>query len=103
MQRSIREFADSESPEAKLFQLELQQIVNETLEQFPAPQRQAIELLMTGLDSGEIVKKLHPERYQNVINRIHRGRKKLARELAKYGYGPAAMNGIRGMKRAGKK
>jgi len=102
-QQAIREFTDSESPEAKLFHQELQQIVNETLEQFPTSQRQAIELLMTGLDSGEIVKQLHPERYQNVINRIHRGRKKLAKELAKYGYGPSAMNGLRKMKRAGKR
>ena len=98
-QRSIRQSMDPESPEAKLFHQELQRIVTETLEQFPSTQRQAIELLMTGLDSGEIVKQLHPERYQNVINRIHRGRKKLAKELAKYGYGPDAMNGMRKMKR----
>ena len=27
-----------------------------------------------------------PERYQNIVNRVHRGRKRLHKELAKYGY-----------------
>ena len=58
-----------------------------------------MELLLAGLEPGEIVKRLHPERYQNVINRLHRGRKKLAKELAKYGYGPHAKKGLRKMKR----
>jgi len=30
---------------------------------------------------------IHFEKYQNVINKIYRGRHKLARELARYGYG----------------
>ena len=58
-----------------------------------------MELLIGGLNPGEIVNQLHPERYQNVINRLHRGRKKLAQELAKYGYGPEAKTGFRKMKR----
>jgi hypothetical protein len=58
-----------------------------------------MELLLAGLEPGEIVRHLHPERYQNVINRLHRGRKKLAKELAKYGYGPHAGKGMRTMKR----
>jgi hypothetical protein len=55
--------------------------------------------LIAGHDSGEIVKQLHPERYQNVINRIYRGRKKIAKELAKFGYGPDAKAGMRSMKK----
>lgn len=102
-QQSIREFMATASPEAKLFHQELQQIVAETLAQFPSPQRQAIEFLIAGLDSGEIVKQLHPERYQNVINHIYRGRQKLAKELAKYGYGPHAKAGMLNMKRCRKK
>jgi hypothetical protein len=45
---------------------------------------------------------LHPERYQNVINRLHRGRKALAKELAKYGYGPCAKKGLIKANRPGK-
>jgi RNA polymerase sigma factor (sigma-70 family) len=86
------------SPEVELFHEELQSIVDETLAQLPSTQRQAMELLIAGLGAGEIVKRLHPERYQNVINRLYRGRKRLAKELAKYGYGPGAA-GMRKMKR----
>lgn len=82
--------APAASPEVALFHEELESIVRESLEQLPSGQRQAMELVLAGFDSGEIVKRLHPERYQNVINRIHRGRKRLALELAKYGYGPKA-------------
>ena len=88
----------SSSPETNVFHEELQNIINQTLPQLPSSQRKAIELLLAGLEPGEIVKRLHPERYQNVINRLHRGRKKLAKELAKYGYGPHAGKGMRRMK-----
>jgi RNA polymerase sigma factor (sigma-70 family) len=87
------------SPEVNIFHTELQGLVDETLSQLPPAQRQAMELLIEGLDPGEIVNQLHPEHYQNVINRLHRGRKKLAQELAKYGYGPEAKTGLRKMKR----
>ncbi len=87
------------SPELKVFHEELKGIVDETLTRLPPAQRQAMELLLSGLDSGEIVKQLHPERYQNVINRLYRGRQKLAKELAKYGYGPNAISGMRRLKR----
>ncbi len=98
-QRSIREFTSTASPEARFFQEELQDIINRTLAHLPSPQRQAVELLLAGLDSGEIVRQFQPERYQNVINYIFRGRQKLAKELAKYGYGPNAKVGMRAMKR----
>ena len=76
------------SPESRLIHEELQSIIEKTLAQFSPSLRKAMELLLTGFDSGEIVKELYPERYQNVINRLYRGRKRLAKELAKYGYGP---------------
>ena len=98
-QQSIRECMMTASPEATLFHDELQGIINETLRQLPSAQREAIELLISGLDSGEVVRQLHPEPYQNVINRIYRGRKTLAKELAKYGYGPGARSGLRKMKK----
>jgi RNA polymerase sigma factor (sigma-70 family) len=93
--------ATAASPEWKVFHEELQQIVRQALPRLPSSQRRALELLLDGCEPGEIVRKLHPERYQNVINRLHRGRKKLAKELAKYGYGPYAKNGVRKMKRSG--
>jgi RNA polymerase sigma factor (sigma-70 family) len=96
----MQEFAAATSPEAKFFYEELQGIVRQTLTQLPPSQRQAMELRLAGLDSGEIVRHLHPERYQNVINHIFRGRQRLAKELAKYGYGPNAKSGMRTMKRA---
>ena len=82
------------SPELSIFHEELQQIVHRTLPRLPSSQRTAIELLLAGLEPAEIVRELHPERYQNVINRLHRGRKALAKELAKYGYGPYAKKGL---------
>ncbi len=98
-QERIPQSPISSSPETNVFHEELQNIINRTLPRLPSSQRKAMELLLAGLEPGEIVKRLHPERYQNVINRLHRGRKKLAKELAKYGYGPHARKGMRNMKR----
>lgn len=89
----------SSSPETKVFHKELQSVITRTLKRLPSSQRKVMELLLAGLEPGEIVRHLHPERYQNVINRLHRGRKTLAKELAKYGYGPHARKGMRKMKR----
>ncbi len=88
------------SPELNMSHKELQAIVEAKLAQFPATQRQVMELMISGLNAGEIVKQLHPERYQNVINWLHRGRKKLAKELAKYGYCPFQKAGVRRQGRA---
>ena len=99
LQQQIAQSCAAVSPEVNIFHDELRGLVNETLSQLPSAQRQAIELLIGGLNPGEIVNQLYPERYQNVINRLHRGRKKLAQELAKYGYGPEAKTGLRKMKR----
>ncbi len=76
------------SPEANASDRELREILLKKVAELPPSQREVMELLVSGMESGEIVSKLQPERYQNVINRLYRGKKKLARELAKYGYGP---------------
>lgn len=86
------------SPERQLFQEELRGIVDEALLQIPPYQRQALELMIAGLNAREITEELHPVRYQNVINRLYRGRKRLAETLLKYGYGPDAMASARKMK-----
>jgi RNA polymerase sigma factor (sigma-70 family) len=98
-QHPVRDSKTEDSPEARLSHQELQDLINGVLAQLPSTQRRPMELLIAGLDSGEIVRQLQPERYQNVINRIYRGRKKLAKELAKHGYGPGAKCGMRKLKR----
>jgi RNA polymerase sigma factor (sigma-70 family) len=85
IQQSLR----CDSPEALLSHRELSQIVAESLESLPSDQRKVMELVISGLDSGEVAKELRPERYQSVITQIHRGRQKIAKDLAKFGYGPS--------------
>ncbi len=97
---SFRQFAPSLSPDARLFQEELKAIIDEVLAQIPPFQRQAMELFIAGLNAREIAEELYPVRYQNVINRLHRGRKKLAEALSRYGYGPESTPALRRMKTA---
>jgi RNA polymerase sigma factor (sigma-70 family) len=78
------------SPETTVTDKELRRIVSEKLAEFPPDIRRVMELLISGLDAGEIADQLYPERYQNVINRLYRGRKKLARELIKCGFAPGS-------------
>jgi len=77
------------APEAGLRLTELQILVGRILSDFPLEERRATELYLAGLSTCDIAKLLYPERYQNVVNRIFRGRKKLARRLAKCGYAPS--------------
>jgi len=74
------------SPEASLLHAELCARIDAILEDLPAPEREAIDLYLAGTQTGEIASLLHPERYQNILNRLHRGRKKLAKELSRHGY-----------------
>lgn len=67
---------------------ELRKIITEKLAEFTPETRHVMELLISGFKAGEIAEHLNPESYQNVINRLYRGRKKLARELVKCGFGP---------------
>jgi RNA polymerase sigma factor (sigma-70 family) len=94
----IQQSMPASSPERRIFHEELKGLVDEVLSQIPPFQRQALELMLTGLNAREITRELHPVRYQNVINRLYRGRKKLAEALAKYGYGPDATVSLRKMK-----
>jgi RNA polymerase sigma factor (sigma-70 family) len=90
-----RQRSFSFSPEANASGKELRALVKEKVAEMPSSQREVMELLISGFDSREIVSQMDKERRQNVINRIHRGRKKLAKELARYGYGPGPMTGLR--------
>ncbi len=74
------------SPELKYLQSELAALVEKILAGFPERQREAMELCLAGVPTHEIAALLLPERYQNVVNRIFRGRRKIARQLAEQGY-----------------
>ena len=74
------------SPEAWIRYFELLSLIRQVLEGLPLQEREVMDLLLAGLPASQIAERLHPERYQNVINRLYRGRQKLQRELAKHGY-----------------
>jgi RNA polymerase sigma factor (sigma-70 family) len=74
------------SPEASLHHAELRAVVDGAIARLSPREREAIDLLLSGRQTGEIVTLLRPERYQNIVNWLHRGRKKIARELARHGY-----------------
>ena len=84
------------SPESALLREELINVIYNTVERLPKAQKTAVKMLIAGLSPGEIATKMSPERYQSVINHLHRGRKAIARELAKYG-----VSGMHKMRRAG--
>jgi len=77
------------SPESSLHLSELLAAVEEVLFRLPPLERQVIDSYLMGMETREIAAMLSPERYQNVVNRLHRGRKKLAKELARQGYNGA--------------
>lgn len=75
------------SPEGLAQYAELCFLIDTILASFQSTERQVLNLHLEGVPAGEIAGMLHSEKYQNVINKIYRGRHKLARELARYGYG----------------
>jgi len=93
-----RQLRRSVSPEASLLLEEMERIVQDVLSRLPQSQQRALDLMLAGFSSGEIARLLHPERYQNVMNNLYRGRKKIVQELARHGFLPAAPNRIGKMK-----
>ncbi|MBZ5495310.1 MAG: sigma-70 family RNA polymerase sigma factor [Acidobacteriia bacterium] len=86
VRHSVRCSSVVPSPEAILHHAELCAMIDAILSRLPPQEREAIDLFLAGRQTGEIVSLLRPERYQNIVNRVHRGRKKLAKELARFGY-----------------
>ena len=76
----------SMSPEMRYLNSELARVIRKTLRGLPDRERRAMELCLAGLQAHEIAASLHPERYQNVINHLFRGRRKLAAQLETLGY-----------------
>ncbi len=74
------------SPESSLRHAELCTVIDGILLKLSPCERTAIDLYLAGRQTCEIVSLLYPERYQNIVNRLHRGRRKLAKELARHGY-----------------
>jgi RNA polymerase sigma factor (sigma-70 family) len=75
------------SPEDRARYSELLALVQRTVAGLPPQERQVMDLLLAGLPASRIADLLYPERYQNIINRLYRGKHKLQKELAKHGYG----------------
>jgi len=74
------------SPESHLHHAELRAMVDSVLGTLSPREREEIDLYLAGIQTSEIATLLHPERYQNIANWLHRGRKKLAKELSRHGY-----------------
>ncbi len=74
------------SPESSLRHAELCTVIDGILLKLSPCERTAIDLYLAGRQTCEIASLLYPERYQNIVNRLHRGRRKLAKELARQGY-----------------
>jgi len=41
---------------------------------------------LAGCSVGEIALMHHPQAYQNIVNRVNRGRRKLSKKLKRFGY-----------------
>jgi len=74
------------SAESSLRLGELQSLVGRILDEFPPTERAVLQMHLAGHATREIARALAPEPYQNVSNRLHRGKKRLALRLRKYGY-----------------
>ncbi|MDR0311907.1 MAG: sigma-70 family RNA polymerase sigma factor [Acidobacteriota bacterium] len=94
LRQGLFQIRSAVSPDGDLLNGELRNVIAGTIESLPRPQKTAMKMLIAGLSPGEIAEKMRPERYQTVINHLHRGRKKLAQELTRCGFG-----GMRAMKR----
>ncbi len=80
--------AGLQTPEARLRHAELRALITGILGGLTCGEREAVQLLLAGMATGEIAARLYPVRYQNVVNRLHRGRKKVVEALAQFGYVP---------------
>ena len=94
LQQNMFKIKTTLSPEKDLLHGELRHVIAGAIERLPGAQKTAMKMLIAGLSPGEIAVKMSPERYQAVINHLHRGRKKLAQELMQHGFG-----GLHEMKR----
>jgi len=101
MKQQNQAFPVVATPEITASNNELQLIIKEKLSEFPPAIRRVMELLIAGLEAGEIARQLSPEPYQNVINRLYRGRKRLARELIQCGFAPDSQSGKNRKRTAG--
>jgi RNA polymerase sigma factor (sigma-70 family) len=72
--------------ESALHYSELRDLIDGIITGFEPREQRVLRLFLLGIPTHEIARRLHPERYQNVVNWLYRGRKKLARELARHGY-----------------
>lgn len=87
LRKELPQIRSTVTPDRDLLNGELENVIRDTIENLPHAQKTAMELLIAGLSPGEIAERMLPERYQTVINHLHRGRKKIAAELTRRGLG----------------
>ncbi len=90
-----RSICREQAPDARVQYAELRVLVYRVLRGLPPREKQVLLMLLAGMPACRIAELLSTERYQNIINRLHRGRQKLQRELLKRGYGPVSRPGRR--------
>ncbi len=90
-----RSMCNEQAPDARVQYAELRVLVHRFLCGLPPREKQVLLMLLAGMPAWRIAELLSTERYQNIINRLHRGRRKLQRELLKRGYGPVSGSGKR--------
>ncbi len=89
----VRRAMTSQPPDARVQYAELRTLVNRAVRELPPRERQVLDMLLAGMTASRIAQLLTTERYQNILNRLYRGRQKLQRELSKHGYGPGTNSG----------
>jgi RNA polymerase sigma factor (sigma-70 family) len=94
--RHLEGWGRGSCPEAGVLRIELATLVQSLLEELSPDERIAVELLLQGLRVRDIAFCLRPQTYQNIANRLCRGRRKIAGRLAKMGYARRGWHSRRG-------
>ena len=96
---SALKFLAPPSPEARFLYTELSALVGQAVAGLPPKERSVMDLHVNGVPAAQISALFESESYQSILNRLHRGRSKVRRELSRYGYGPGDNEGPRKRKR----
>lgn len=72
--------------ESELHSAEIRELIEGLLEDLAPAECDVLRKILAGSSIQEIARLYYPEPYQNIVNRVHRGRRKLSEKLRKYGY-----------------
>jgi RNA polymerase sigma factor (sigma-70 family) len=88
-------FLGPPSPEARFLYAELSALVGKAVAGLPSKERCVMDLHVNGVPAAQISALYQSESYQSILNRLHRGRSKVRKELSRYGYGRSDNGGPR--------